>query len=331
MPSRPLAPRRSIRRNALVLALALGTVAAPSAASLVLAGPSTAAYAAPLSRTAATTTSTAPVQTLVRDSAGAVVARFTPGARTVVLTGPSRTFTEPGTTAATLTTTAWVRLLSAPFNGTVDEAWLAAARADRSPDLLADAAAYRTGAPTVRDAAGAVTSSDASYGPVVDGVVQEGSDWNDYLGVAATYGSTTDAPEAPQLGSLDCSGFVRMLFGVRGGVPMSLASTGSDLPRRAVQMEAAAPGVRLLANTGVRPTDLSALQPGDLVFFDAATDDGTAIDHVAVFLGKDSAGRPRFVSSRKKADGPTMGDVGGASVLSGTGLYAKAFRAARRV
>lgn len=325
----PVLRRRSARRAAAV-ALVLSAVAAPSAASVVLADPATAAYAAPKTRTAATTT-TAPAQTLVKDASGTVVARFTTGARTVVVTGPSRTFAEPGTTTATVTTTGWVRLLDQPFAGTVDQAWLSAARADRSPDVLADAAAFLPGSPDVRDASGLRTTSDATYGPVVDGVVKEGSDWNDYQGVTATYGTTTDRPEADQLGSLDCSGYVRMLFGVRGGVPMSLATTGSELPRRAVQMEAGAPGVRVLADTGARPTSLAALQTGDLVFFDAATDDGTAIDHVGIYLGTDSAGRPRFVSSRKKADGPTMGDVGGASVLSGTAHYAKAFRAARRV
>lgn len=331
------APRRRSARRAAAVALVLSAVAAPSAASVVLADPATAAYAAakaaPQSkaRTAATTTSPAPAQTLVKDADGTVVARFTKGARTVVLTGPSRTFAEATTTTARVTTSAWVRLLDEPFTGTVDQAWLTAARQDRSADVLADAAAFLPGAPDVRDATGTRVTSDATYGPVEDGVRKEGSDWNDYQGVTATYGSTSDRPEAAQLGSLDCSGYVRVLFGVRAGVPMSLATTGSTLPRRAVQMEAGSPGVRVLANTGARPASLTALQTGDLVFFDAATDDGTAIDHVGIYLGTDSAGRPRFVSSRKKADGPTMGDVGGASVLSGTGHYAKAFRAARRV
>jgi hypothetical protein len=67
------------------------------------------------------------------------------------------------------------------------------------------------------------------------------------------------------------------------------------------------------------------------VFSDASTDDGTAIDHVGLYLGKDSAGNYRFISSRKTVNGPTMGDVGGKSVLNGTGLYAKTFVAARRL
>ncbi len=73
------------------------------------------------------------------------------------------------------------------------------------------------------------------------------------------------------------------------------------------------------------------LQPGDVVAFDASTTDGTRIDHVGIFLGRDSLGHDRFISSRKTADGPTLGDLGGRSVLDGTGLYAVSFRTARRI
>jgi cell wall-associated NlpC family hydrolase len=86
-----------------------------------------------------------------------------------------------------------------------------------------------------------------------------------------------------------------------------------------------------VADTGAQVTDLRRLQPGDLVFFDASSDDGTAIDHVGVYLGLDGGGRHRFVSSRKSADGPTMGDLRGASVLDGSGFYARAFRSTRRL
>ena len=73
------------------------------------------------------------------------------------------------------------------------------------------------------------------------------------------------------------------------------------------------------------------LRPGDLVFFDASIDDGTQLDHVGLYLGIDTSGHPRFVSSRKSVDGPTMGDAGGNSTLDGTMLYARTFRAARRL
>ncbi len=87
----------------------------------------------------------------------------------------------------------------------------------------------------------------------------------------------------------------------------------------------------VIPNTGTRPPNSSALLPGDLVFFDASTHDGTQFDHVGIYVGVDSAGAPRFVSSRKSADDPTMGDIRGRSTLSGTGLYATTFRSARRL
>jgi hypothetical protein len=71
--------------------------------------------------------------------------------------------------------------------------------------------------------------------------------------------------------------------------------------------------------------------PGDLVFHDASTNDGADIDHVGIYLGKDDRGGHRFISSRKTANGPTMGDAGGVSLLNGNGLYAKSFVAARRL
>jgi len=214
----------------------------------------------------------------------------------------------------------------------VDTAWLKSALADTSPDLLDVALQYVTGAPVVRAADGSVLSSDASYGPLQpDGTRQEGSDFNDYLGVPWAYGATTDAPEAEQFGSLDCSGFTRMVFGYRSHLPMSLDPDGIRLPRRAYQMFDSAPGVVTVPNSGSQALATSALLPGDLVFFDTSTDDGSQIDHVGIFLGTDSAGAARFVSSRKTVDGPTLGDVGGRSTLTGTGYYATAWRAARRI
>ena len=277
-----------------------------------------------------------PSRVQVLDGGTQPVATFTVGARTVAVRGPSRTFAEPGSTTATVTSTTWVRLLPAPFSGTVDQEWLRLALEDRSADVLATATQYATGAPTVTAADGSVLSSDASYGPLQpDGTRAEGSDFNDYLGVTWTYttssGTTTDAPEADQRGALDCSGFVRMVFGHRLGVPMTLAPDGARLPRRSFEMLASAPGVVTVPNTGSRPSSTSALAPGDLLFWDASTNDGTQVDHVGIYLGTDSAGAPRFISSRKTVDGPTLGDVGGKSLLSGTGLYATSWRAARRL
>ena len=272
-----------------------------------------------------------PSRTVVSDADGHWLATFTVGARTVTLSGPPRTFTER-TAASPVTTTVYVRLLSAPFGGKVDKSWLSPALSDTSPDLFAVAAQYLEGAPTVLDGSGLQFAGDAGYGPLLaDGTRQEGSDFNDYLGIDWTYGSTTDHPEAAQRGDLDCSGYVRMIFGYRGGMPMTLNPDGARLPRRSFQMLDSAPGIVLYASSGSRPAQLDRLAAGDLLFFDAATDDGTRIDHVGIYLGLDAAGKRRFLSSRKSIDGPTMGDYKGASLLDGSGLYATAFRGARRL
>lgn len=274
---------------------------------------------------------TSPDRVVVRDDLG-VVATFTVGSRTVSLRGPQRTFAE-STTTATITTTTWVRLLDQPFGGTVDHGWLTARLGDTSDDILELTRQYTTGAPERRNAAGLRIAGDASYGRLlVDGTREEGSDFNDYLGVPWSYGTSVDQPEANQYGAMDCSGYVRTAFGYRAGIPMTLQPRGAGaLPRRAVQMSDSAPGVMVIPNTGTRPSNTAVLLPGDLVFFDASTDDGTLVDHVGIYLGVDSAGAPRFVSSRKSADGPTMGDIRGRSTLSGTGLYATTFRSARRL
>lgn len=272
-----------------------------------------------------------PARTVVTSSAGTWIATLTDGSRTVALAGPARTLTEPGVDAY-ITSTSWVRLQPAPFTGTVDRAWLAAATADRSPDVLAIALEYVAGAATTTNDVGLVISSDASYGPMqIDGTRKEGSDWNDYQGIDATYAGVVDRSEPAQIGSLDCSGFLRMLWGIRHNIPLTLDPDGVALPRRAVQMAASAPGVLVVRNRGTQVTDFRLLQPGDLVFFDAASDDGTDIDHAGMYLGVDSRGGHRFVSSRKSIDGPTMGDYRGRSVLDGTGLYATSFRAVRRL
>jgi cell wall-associated NlpC family hydrolase len=274
-----------------------------------------------------------PARTLVRARDGTVVATLTDGARTAVFRGPAREFAEPDTTTATVTTRAWVRLTPVPWHAdgerdAVLRAWLTRALTDRRPDLLATGTQYQKGAVDLRDVDGLRYAGDATYGPLIDGEREENSDFNDFLGVDWTYPDGTVRHANPDhLGSLDCSGFVRMVFGYRSGYPLAWApSSGPALPRRAVQM-AAGPGVALVPEFG----DWHALQAGDLVFFDADAGDGPAIDHVGVYLGPDAGGRPRFLSSRKTANGPTMGDLGGASVLTGSGLYPRTFRKAKRL
>jgi cell wall-associated NlpC family hydrolase len=217
-----------------------------------------------------------------------------------------------------------VRLLPTPFSGVVDDAvrrWLVAARADTSPDELGIAFQYVKGASAMWTE-GVRIAGDAGY--------RLGADFNDYLGIAWQYGDRRDAPESRAAGSLDCSGYVRLVLGYRLGLPMSLDPAPGMLPRRATDQLTAGPGTLVIANAGVQVTQFDQLRPGDLVFFDASSDDGTTIDHDGIYVGVDTNGDRRFISSRQGADGPTMGDEKGPSTVNGSGYWALAFRAVRR-
>jgi hypothetical protein len=279
-----------------------------------------------------------PARTLVRDGRGVAVAVLTDGARTVVFSGAGRTLAEPSTTGATVYTLAVVRLAPSAWHpGDERQAWFRRwfpqAMKSTAPDIIDIALQYAPGAPDVRDSAHLRVAGQAVFGPLEAGSRLESSDFNDYLGADWTFPDGTHRAAKPShLGALDCSGFIRMVYGYRAGYPLEFAPpTGTALPRRAIMMAQDAPGVSLIPDTGQQITDLSALQAGDLVFFDADPSDGPVIDHVGIYLGVDSSGKHRFISSRKTANGPTMGDVGGASVLDGHGLYATGFRAARRL
>jgi NlpC/P60 family len=272
-----------------------------------------------------------PERTVVSDANGDWVATFTDRAYTVTLAGPSRTLADVGTTA-TVTLADEVRLLDAPFSGAVDPDWLEIALARTDPDVVDLAMQYVKGAPIHSDEAGHKIAGESAYGPIgADGTRQEGADFYDYLGAPWTVDGQEHRPSSAQANSLDCSGFVRMVFGYRGGLPLGLEMDGKRLPRRAYQILDDAPGVVTIPDQDQRPASLDALSTGDLVFFDADPGDGPLIDHVGIFLGPDRDGHPRFLSSRKTANGPTLGDLGGRSVLDGNGLYARAFRAARRL
>lgn len=254
-----------------------------------------------------------PAQVAVFDPRSAAwLASFTVGAHTVLLRGTPRRFREAGRTVAHA---AWVRVLAEPFDErNIDPAWLAqalAANASNEPDVLAIATQY------VGDA--------ASYGPLIGDTREEGSDFNDYLGVAWQYpDEPADPPERRQLGCMDCSGYVRMVYGYHSKMALCRAPRAdrAAIPRHAHEIANRAPGVKI-------PRDDTA--PGDLVFFDADAGDGGQIDHVGIYMGVDTKGHRRFISSRKRADGPTMGDTGGKSILDGDGLYAGTFRKVRRL
>jgi hypothetical protein len=274
-----------------------------------------------------------PPRTVAERPCGTALALLTDGARTVLLTGPERRFEEP-TAAAAVVGTSWVRVLPAPFTGTLDPAtaaWLDRATRDQGPDVLGMAMQYIEGAPPLVEH-GTQIAGDADYGPLTDlGVRLEGADFNDYLGIRWSYpDGSSDRPHGEMFRSLDCSGYMRMLWGFRSGVPLAPGPAAGDdaLPRRAVQMAASTFGV---VPPAVPADGYTGLQPGDLLFFDADPEDGPAVDHVGMVLGRDLGGHLRFISSRKNANGPTLGDLHGASVLDGPGLYARAFRAARRL
>jgi hypothetical protein len=278
---------------------------------------------------------TDPDRSVVVDEMGAEVATFTAGASTVVLAGPERRFDED-TAEHGVTTDRWVRVLPEPFDGEVDAAWLTAALDTDLPDVLEVLTRYWTGAPDEVADDGVLISAEAGYGPLqADGSRTVGSDWHDFRGVeAASWGRFRRADGAHER-SLDCSGYVREVYGVRFGLPMTRRpDDGASIPRRAKHQAATAPGVVPIEDTGeqVDPARLDRLQAGDLVFFDTPSNDDRAIDHVGVYLGVDDGGHHRFVHSRRSVNGPTMGgDQHGTSVVDGDGYFARGFRVTRRL
>lgn len=234
----------------------------------------------------------------------------------------------------TVTHSTWVRVLPTAFTGSaVPWSWLEAALSDTSADVLALAMQYLPGAAPVM--AGALQiGGDADYGPLTtSGSRIEGADFNDYLGITWTY-TGDDLPEATEFRSLDCSGFTRMVWGYRAGLPLSLSATGAgQLPRVSRDQIDSGPGVFIVPRASAQITDFTLLRVGDIVGFDATAEPGELdgeIDHLGIFLGVDTVGSYRFISSRKTPAGPSFSDTGGPSILDGTGLYARTFRAVRR-
>ncbi|HSA51208.1 MAG TPA: NlpC/P60 family protein [Yinghuangia sp.] len=286
-----------------------------------------------------------PDRTLARDARGDTVATFTDGARTAVLRGPVRKFTEPRTTTATVATDAWVRLMPQPWKAEAQNepwfrTWFAAALADTSPDVIAVALEYGDGAPARKDKAGVQVAGDAGFGPInPDGssgndLRLEQTDFYDYLGQTWTFpDKSKETPDPTRHAMFDCSGFVRMVYGYRMGYPLLRTDTkGTGLPRTANGMATVGPGTTILRRTHPDqsvPVDL--LLPGDLVFFEIDPRTGERLDHTGIYLGPDDAGHPRFVSSREEANGPTFGDLGGTSRIDGSGFYGAGLRVAKRL
>lgn len=257
------------------------------------------------------------------------VATFTDGAYTVAYRGPAlRTFAEEG---AMVRHDTWVRLLENPFNGRADTTWLKEMRQDTTPDLLAIAMQYINGAPPVYQD-GLKIAGDAAY--------VFGADFFDYLGIDWTYpdGSVRNAnPE--QLNGLDCSGYVRMVFGYRGTphrLVMSINTLGNTtLPRTSFNQYLNGTGVVLIPNEEVTvpPGQLGVLQPGDVLFWDTSDSRDTpgGINHVGIFLGRDTGGNHRFIHSAGSTNGPAFGRPGSTNdFILDSGFYMTTFRAVRR-
>jgi cell wall-associated NlpC family hydrolase len=288
-----------------------------------------------------------PARTVVNTDGGSWRATFTDGALTVRHWGPSRTFSEPvqtGVTAGTqtVTHTSYLRVMGTPWpaGGIPTAAEVDALLARTEPDVFAVAMEYIYGAPTVKvPDASAYTgyrwvSGDAAYGPDI------GADFNDHLGIDWDYGAAyggRDLNELAEYGRLDCSGFVRMVFGYRLGLPLAKSGyerPGVALPRTsAMQASSDGMGVWIVPFTGSKPSSFGNLTYGDLVFFDSDGDDGV-IDHVGIYLGVDNQGKDRVLSSRNSLLGPTMKDSAAGnspSILQGSGWMGGGFRAARRL
>lgn len=239
----------------------------------------------------------------------------------------------------------WVRVLPEPFDGTWTDALERTVRAwagSPAPDVLAYAAMFLGGAPAVTagtgPAQGRQVLGEAGYGyPDPQGYRYEGADFHEYMNTGWTFpDGTYTGPSSKQTGNLDCSGYTRMVYGYHMDVPLAAGedTSGRRLPRKSRHIADHAPGVLVDRTDGTRPPAAAQLQPGDLVLFnaDSGDDNPTAtVDHVGIYLGRDAAGKRRFLSSRKTVNGPTMGDLGGPSLLDGTGTYARTLHTVRRI
>ncbi|WP_344071860.1 NlpC/P60 family protein [Streptomyces crystallinus] len=247
-------------------------------------------------------------------------------------------------TPPSVTHSDWVRVLPEPFDGTWTpelEKTIRGWAGSTAPDVLAYAAMFLADAPQVVSGSGPAKDKQvlgkAHYGYLdPQGYLYEGADFHEYMGIGWTFPDGYTGPSSQQVGNLDCSGYTRMVYGYHMGVPMAKATDTSHtrLPRKSRDMVDYAPGARIDRTDGTNPPAAALLQPGDLLFFNADSSDDhptVTVDHVGIYLGKDAAGQRRFLSSRKTNNGPTMADIGGASLLDGTGTYATKLHTVHRV
>ncbi|MFC0541265.1 NlpC/P60 family protein [Kutzneria chonburiensis] len=245
-----------------------------------------------------------PARTAVLDEHARLVAMFTDGARTTVLSGPSRTFADPQRTSALVTTSNWVRLAPQAWKSGAEKEswfrpWLEQALGDRSPDILAVATQY---------------VASAHYA--------DAADYNDFLGIS----NRGVKPRKDRFGDVDSAGFVRLVYGYRMGYPIG----DNGLPRTPPEMPKAPLGAAIADNAVGQPQTRYLAQPGDLLLFSTDGNKGT-VDHVGIYLGVDDAGQQRFIASRGTPNGPSFGDSSGRSVLDDDGPYAAGLWGIRRL
>ncbi|MEU7021210.1 NlpC/P60 family protein [Streptomyces sp. NPDC046203] len=252
------------------------------------------------------------------------------------------------TDAPLITHDTWVRVLPEPFDGAWTPAIEQRIRAwagDTSPDALAYSCMYRPSFPDVTDPArpGTRVLGEAGYSPAdpVTGLRTVGADFHEYMGRDWTFEASGETRSArPEFaGQLDCSGFVRMVYGHHMGLPMVRYQQfdGRNLPRESRHIAASGPGVKIAEGAAGQVPPLNGLRIGDTVFFDTDEDSDQG-GHIGIYLGPDQHGQMRFVSSRKSPNGPTIGDIGGKSILNGTpksptvngDLYTNTLRVIRR-
>ncbi|AJT65685.1 NlpC/P60 family protein [Streptomyces chattanoogensis] len=244
-----------------------------------------------------------PDRTVLRDKDGQVLATFTDNARTATLTGPSRTFAEPAATTSRVVTEDWVRLMPEPWRkGAENERWFkdwfAKNYGSTADDVFAMAFQYVPGAPAKKNGKG--------------------------------------IPDKEQARSLDASGYQRLVWGRRAHYPLAASDTaGGGLPRTANGMARSRIGADIIPLKGVgpahRPRSADLLQPGDLAFFKLDARAKHRVDHVGIYLGHDADGQQIFLSSRKEANGPTLGDENGTSRPDGSGDHPRTLRSAKRL
>ncbi len=270
---------------------------------------------------------------------GKRVAILTEGARTVVFDGKKRTFSEPDNTKAVVHSHSYVRVApKAWYAGAQDEDWFSAwflrSLREDADDILGAAMQYLDGSPTRHDSNGVPFRGDAGFGLVRTSDTVDGADFYDYLGIPWKWpDGSTSQPSKRWFRKVDCSGYIRLVYGYRGGITLHRTSDRVEgLPRNARGLAKLAPSVLIAEGKtdSSNPTlnDLGSILPGDLVFF-ALHDNLKFISHSGIYIGDDNGGHMRFLSSRTSVNGPTFGDFQTKSIFDDGFFYNRLRRVIR--